>query len=291
MESSKPPSSYFRWKYLKVLLIGTLLTGIICYFITSPIFIEPLYQSEALIFVPLTIPNKQIEQQGIGFASDIEIDGHIQILQSGRLRDTLIKRYSYDKEFGIDLDEIGGKSKLFKKINSRIQIQKTRYSSVSVTVKDHDPEKAAEIANTIVELGDLIKEGIFYANRREVFLQAKSYYEEKEISVTRLEHEIDSLENRIKSSQANRMESNKLLRLQNQYPLELQKLFLRKNHLETVERDFNSFLPSSYIISKAIPVTSAVWPKRAIIALAGMFGYLLLIIIIEIIRRDVKRSK
>ena len=60
-----------RTRFLRILLIGALIAAILTYFITSPIFIKPLYQSEALIYVPLIIPTKQIEQQGIGLGLTI----------------------------------------------------------------------------------------------------------------------------------------------------------------------------------------------------------------------------
>jgi uncharacterized protein involved in exopolysaccharide biosynthesis len=275
-------------RFLKTLAIGVVVTGILTWLATSPFFITPLYRAEALIYVPLTIPSRQIEQQGIGFASDIEIDGHIQIFQSGRLRDSLINRFNLAEKYAVDLNETGGLSQLYDKINSRIKFEKTRYSSVSVSVKDPNPVKAAEMANEIVKLGDEIKEGILYENRRTVFIQAELHYENKASDVRNLKSRIDSFENQISERELSREENSLLFNLKNQYSFEVQEMLSRKNHLESVKRDFNMELPKSYIVSEAIPPASPSWPPRKLITLAAIAAYIFLLVVVEIVKQDVK---
>lgn len=280
----------FRKTFLLPLIFGALITGILVIFATSRIFIKPLFSSEALIYVPLTIPSKQIEQQGIGFASDIEIDGHIQMLQSSRVRDSLISRFSLYKTYNIDAKELGSTNKLYNKLNERIKISKTRYSSVSIEVKDRDPLIAAEMANSLVELGDIIKEEILFTNRKEAFLQSQKHFEDKQNSVKELESSIDSLEINIVNREASRLENNELFKLKNLYAIELEEMASRKNHLESVKLDFETELPKSYIISDAIPVTEPVWPKRKLLILLSMFTYGLLFLIFHIVKWDVQNK-
>jgi uncharacterized protein involved in exopolysaccharide biosynthesis len=272
---------------IKTLAIGALITGVISYMATSPFFITPLYRAEALIYVPLTIPSRQIEQQGIGFASDIEIDGHIQIFQSGRMRDSLINRFNLSEKYGIDINEPGGLSKLYNKIDSRIKYEKTRFSSVSVSVRDPSPEKAAGMANAIVKMGDGIKEEILFENRRKAFMQAKLHYENKLSGIAEFEYLIDSLENVLSGRNATHTERNQLQRIKNQYSVEIQELVSRKNHLEMVERDFNAELPGAYIISTAIPAAKPDWPRRKLISAAAVVSFVFLMLVFEIIKQDV----
>jgi uncharacterized protein involved in exopolysaccharide biosynthesis len=274
-------------RLLKSFAIGAVITGVISYLATSPLFITPLYRAEALIYVPLTIPSRQIEQQGIGFASDIEIDGHIQIFQSGRMRDSLISRFNLAEKFGININESGGLSKLYHKIDSRIKYEKTRFSSVSVTVRDPSPEQAAGMANAIVKMGDGIKEEILFENRRKAFMQAKLHYENKLSDVNDLENLTDSMENVLSARNATQAERNQLQRIKNQYSVEIQELVSRKNHLEMVERDFKAELPGAYIISEAIPAANPDWPRRKLISAAAVLGYLFLMLVFEIVKQDV----
>lgn len=278
----------FRKRFLILLITGAVITGALVYLLTSQRIIKPLYQSEALIYVPLTVLTKQLEQQGIGFASDVEIDGHIQILQSARLRDSLITRFKLDEELGINKKELGGRSKIYELINKSIDFQKTRYNSVSIKVRNHDPEKAAAIANAVVELGDVIKEDILHANRKEVFLHAKTHFENKEQSVMDLENRLDSLENALLMAKNKQRINNELFKLRTLYSIELHELAGRKNHLETIQRGFETALPSAYVISKALPETNPVWPKRVLWAGLAVLAYILIAIVIEAIKRDVR---
>jgi uncharacterized protein involved in exopolysaccharide biosynthesis len=278
----------FRKRFLIMLVAGAVITGALVYLITSPRIIQPLYQSEALIYVPLTILTKQLEQQGIGFASDVEIDGHIQILQSARLRDSLIARFRLDEKMEIDKNQLGGRSKIYKLINRNIDFQKTRYNSVSIKVRDRDPEKAAAIANAVVELGDVIKEDILHANRLEVFVYTKTHFENKEQSVMDLEHRLDSLENALLTARNKQRINNELFKLRTLYSIELQELAGRKNHLETIQRGFETALPSAYVISKALPEANPVWPKRVLWTGLAVLAYILIAIVIEAIKRDVR---
>ena len=50
------------------------------------LFKPPTYKAEAAFFVPLTFMEKQINQNGIGFGSAVEIDAHIEILNSNILK-------------------------------------------------------------------------------------------------------------------------------------------------------------------------------------------------------------
>lgn len=81
-----------RRSILLWLFCGALVSFLLVWAFTSPMFIQPAYRSQALIFVPLTLFTQQFEQHGIGFASDAEIDGHIQILRKS-LEVTLPEAY------------------------------------------------------------------------------------------------------------------------------------------------------------------------------------------------------
>ncbi|MBE0661985.1 MAG: hypothetical protein IH597_05910 [Bacteroidales bacterium] len=278
----------FAKRFLGKLFIGALITGLLVYIITSPRFIKPLYQSEALIYVPLTVLSKQLEQQGIGFANDVEIDGHIQILQSARIRDSLLARFNFDEEDRIDKNALGGRSKLYELISKRVEFQKTRYNSVSIKARDHDPERAAAIANALVELGDIIKGDILHANRKEVFIHARTHFENKEKSVFELENKLDSLENALLTAQNKQRINNELFKLRTLYSIELQELAGRKNHLETIQRGFETALPSAYVISKALPEVNPVWPKRLLWTILAVFAYVLIALVVEVIKRDVR---
>jgi hypothetical protein len=70
------------------------------------------------------------------------------------------------------------------------------------------------------------------------------------------------------------------------YKIEIQELVLRKNQYERIKKDFETRLPAVYVISPAIVMDKPVYPKRLLTLLLAGFSYVILLIIIEIIKRD-----
>ncbi len=280
------PPVWSRLNLLTKTLIGLLVLSFTSYLFTAPVFVKPMYQSETLIFVPLIILSKQIEQQGIGFASDREIDAHIQILESGQLRDSLIERFDLEAQYNIDPNSLGGRNQIHKILASRIKIQKTRFSSLSIKVNDPDPGQATAIANAMVDLGNIIKEAVLYANRKGAVDYARNLYESKLHDISDLETQIDSLE----SAKGEENAARQALRakLQTLYGNGLQELAGRKNHFEREQKSLETELPRAYVISAAIADTNPISPNRKLITGVCILLYLLVVSVWFIIQRDVK---
>jgi len=207
-------------KLLKRASLGALGCALLVFIVTMPFIIKPLHESEVIVYVPLTILSQQLNQQGIGFASDREIDWYIKILKSNQLTDSLIKKYSLLTYFKIDTSDIDSKNQLYRKMESRIIIDKTRYGSVSIRVRDNDPKRAADMANEIIVLGEVIKRNLLFPNRQESMRYVTSLYNQKELEVARLQNTLDSLRETPRGSKSDYLYS-KTLTL---YNLEFQEL-------------------------------------------------------------------
>jgi capsular polysaccharide biosynthesis protein len=280
--NKKPDEIAWLWSILtgKKTIIGIIICVVLAFLVTRPVFMKPLYESETLVYVPLTILNQQLSQQGIGFANEHEVDQYIQILKSSSVADSLINR------FGLKGNQ--KKSQLYNQLESRIKIEKTRYSSVSIKVRDSNPEKAADMANQMVYLVETIKQQLFYPNRLEAMRYSKSLYEEKLPEVTKLENRLDSIE---KDQTPLSLKNNWLYnKLKNSYNLELQELISRKNQYERAQKDFDTPLPKAYVISSAVAADKPVWPKPWFMCLLAAAGYLIIIVFIEIIKRDFRKE-
>lgn len=272
--------------FVKRIIIGSVACALLVYIVTSPWIIKPLYESEVIVYVPLTILSQQLNQQGIGFASDREIDWYIQILKSNQMADSLIKRYDLINNFKIDTSDFDSKNQIYRKMESRIIIDKTRYGSVSVRVRDNDAKHAADIANEIIVLGELIKRNLLFPNRQESMRYVNSLYNQKSIEVARLEKSLDSL---METSHGIKRDYlyEKMLTL---YRLEFQELITRKGLYEREQKNFDTPLPTAYVISSAVPKSQPIWPKRSLLMGAGAGIYLLLLLVFEIIRRDNRKN-
>lgn len=267
---------------VKRAVIGSFACALLVFIVTSSWIIKPLHESEVIVYVPLTILSQQLNQQGIGFASDREIDWYIQILKSNQLADSLIKRYDLIYYFKIDTSDLDSKNQIYRKMESRIIIDKTRYGSVSIRVRDNDSKRAADIANEIIVLGELIKRNLLFPNRQESIRYVNSLYNQKSIEVARLEKSLDSL---METSHGIKKDYlyEKMLTI---YKLEFQELIARKGLYEREQKNFDTPLPTAYVISSAVPKSQTIWPKRSLLMGAGAGIYLLLLLVFEIIRRD-----
>jgi len=275
----------FRRAFLKWLAIGAVASFILVWFFSSSLFVKPLYRSEAVIFVPLTLFSQQFDQQGIGFGGDAEIDGHIQILQSTRMLDSLDVRFNLAQQYSIDVSRPGGMKQLYDRIMQKINIQKTRYNSVSVSVLDRDRELAADMANAIVHLGDVIKEDLLLENRLAAYHFARELYVQKLEEVDALEKTLavaDSLidGNLISSPSPSRRE---LIT----YESQIWELAERRNRYETLRKSLDVPLPRSYVISPAVAAAGPAWPPRLLLSLAAMGVFIASMVVVELLRKDV----
>jgi uncharacterized protein involved in exopolysaccharide biosynthesis len=273
----------FSIRFLRWLVPGALFTFLLVYLFTAPAFIKPQYQSEAIIFVPLTLFTQQFAQEGIGFGSAAEIDGHIQILQSTRILDSLDKRFGISGQLESDRLEGQSLSLYYKNIRSKINIEKTRYGSVSVKVRDDDPVMAATLANTIVALGDIIKQDILLENRMMAVDFARDLYEKKQAEILMLEEKLGPARNESKASPTGDLSATHRQKVL--YEAELYELTALKNNFDKLSRSLNIDLPKVYVISDAIAPHQPVWPPRLLLALAAALIYVALSFFIAIIRK------
>ncbi len=272
-------SSLITPSFLKWLGGGIFITVILAYIVTSPVFVKPMYRSEAIIYVPLTLFSQQFDQQGIGFGNNIEIDGHIQILRSTRLLDSLDRNFGFSERWNILLSDAGGLSQVYQKLQSRIDISKTRYSSVSVSVRDHDPQKAARMANAIVRYGDVIKEEILLENRLSAYGFAREIFEQKQAEIFAIEKRLEEFNN----ENENHTSDTESFRQRIMYEAELWELTARKNQYEKLRKSLDTPLPRSYIVSSAIAPHKPAWPPRFLIAAGVVFFYILVAFFIRVI--------
>lgn len=251
---------------LFIVLLG-FFSMVIVYAATSPIFFTPKFKSETIIYVPLFVPARQMENQGIGFASDKEISGHIQILISGKMKDTLNSIFELDKKYDVDMAHVGGKAQLYNYIDGNVNIEKTRYSSVSIQVTDSDPKFAAQMANKIVELGDVIKEDLFMSNRKKAIDFAQKLEKDQLHlldSITKIHDTLWAIKEKGEFVNLNHLDG-----LRQQMDREFDILLEKQQYTRKEKENLETPLPSSYVISEAIPGNNPIWPQRKMLAVTS----------------------
>lgn len=281
---SKKPEEIIWLLYIlsdKKTIIGVIICLVLTFLVTRPVFIKPLYESETIVYVPLTSLNQQLSQQGIGFANEREVEQYIQILKSTSMADSLMNK------FGLKGNQ--KKSKVYETLESRIKVEKTRYSSVSIKVRDNDPERAATMANYMVHLVEIIKQNLFYPNRLDAMLYSKGLFEQKASEMTKIENRLDSIEKH--GTPLTLKNSWLYIKLTNTYKIELQELIGRKNEYEHIQKEFDSTLPKAYVIATGVAADKPVWPKPWLLCILAVTGYLIIILFIAIIKRDFRKEE
>lgn len=150
----------FVWKKRKVIGIVTLAAAVISLIISF--LLTPLYLSTAIVFPTATSTVSFSEQRNakassMDFGEEEQSEQLVQILQSSRIRDILVKRFDLFNHYEIEPTDPNKFYKLGKAYEQHIQFTRTRYGSIQIDVLDRDKELAAEMANKIVDLIDTVK--------------------------------------------------------------------------------------------------------------------------------------
>lgn len=155
---------FLRWKK-QLIIIGC--TAIVLSAVLS-FLITPKYKA-SVIFYPTTnnsISNalltdlNQRQKDPLEFGEEEEAEKALQILQSSRLTEKLVKNFNLMKHYEIDENSSLKFTKLQNKIDDNISYSRTRYLSIKIDVLDEDPNTAAKIANGIANLYDTVKNEI-----------------------------------------------------------------------------------------------------------------------------------
>lgn len=150
----------FVWKKRKIIGIVTAVAAVISLIISF--MLTPLYLSTAIVFPTATSTVSFSEQRNakassMDFGEEEQSEQLVQILQSSRIRDILVKRFDLFNHYEIEPTDPNKFYKLGKAYEQHIQFTRTRYGSIQIDVLDKDKELAAEMANKIVDLIDTVK--------------------------------------------------------------------------------------------------------------------------------------
>ncbi len=236
-----------KWK--KWILISFVVAVLAAVFLSSPVILPPEYKSEIIIYPPSS-NGKLLLGYDVYFGVDKEIDEGIQILKSSILRDSLVARYNLLEHYEINSADEHRLSKLYRRFNNNVKIERTRYNSISVMVYDTDPVMAANIANDMVKIGDEVKYSIIKQNLRNIYENTEKENLNQLHVLDTLAKQINSLNKEFfKTNGTNVSETNKLDLLKAQIDIRemIKNTIENKNNallnlLYTYETKFNHYI-------------------------------------------------
>ena len=170
----------FLWKKRKMIIIITAFAAIAG--IVGSLLMKNQYKATATIFSTKTnnvniIPGQLSNNSVTDFGDEDDAERHIQVLSSSEIRDSIINKYDLMSHYNIDASDEIAKTKLHKKYNQNVSTNRTKFNSIEITVWDHDPEFAANIANDIVRLADSVKNRMIRQRVEQPYFTMIGYYD------------------------------------------------------------------------------------------------------------------
>jgi LPS O-antigen subunit length determinant protein (WzzB/FepE family) len=311
----------FIWKSKKPILIITAIAAIAS--IVVSFLITPLYLSSAIVF-PAASSNVSFDAQrnvkaaAMDFGEEEQAEQLVQILQSSRIKDRIVKKYDLLADYEISDNDPNKYYKLNKAYYGNFSFNRTRFGSIQIDVLDKDPKKAAAMANDIVDLIDTVKNEMIRERTIPAFeinLRKKKQMEyERDSLLTRLEElaQLGVLPNDVRAtlyqalvdskSPAEKTEIQRKLDINSKYGSVYDGLEYQRNEkivkiedfrvsYEQAESDANAKFNHKFVVEKAVVADRKEKPKRMIIVLVSTIGGFIFGLFFLLIQQRLKELK
>ena len=143
------------------ILIVSVLCAILAVGVTF--FIPKKYTSSGIVFPTNSNSMKDVANSTF-FGYEFQADRLIQMFQSQKMKETIVKRYDLINYYEIDTNSKNWRYSLSKNYNADISFKRTKFISVELSVTMKSPELACDIANTMMSYIDTIRKEILYEN-------------------------------------------------------------------------------------------------------------------------------
>ncbi|MEE4256913.1 MAG: Wzz/FepE/Etk N-terminal domain-containing protein [Bacteroidales bacterium] len=321
---------YFLYFWRKPLIIITLLAILSSILFSSPLFITPKYKSTVILYPVATnsISKALISQQSgikedvLGFGEEEQTEQMLQILNSNKIRDRVVRKFKLMEHYGIDPGSKYKNTYLAREYDRNVTFRQTEYMAVKISVLDTDPQMASDIANTIAELLDSTKTQMQKERARRAFQIVEHEYLDlqKEVSgivdslrvIGRLGvNDYESQSEVINQQLAIALRNNDMagvraleerldilaeyggafLSLKNTLEFKSEQLTLLKAKYQEAKVDAEAELPQKFVVNSAYKAEKKSYPIRWLIVLVTTLSSLLLAILTLIIIENFGKLK
>ena len=312
---------HFIWKKKTPILIITGIAAIVSIIVSF--LITPLYLSSAIVF-PAASSNVSFDAQrnvkaaAMDFGEEEQAEQLVQILQSSRIKDRIVKKYHLLADYEISENDPNKYYKLNKAYYGNFSFNRTRFGSIQIDVLDKDPKKAAAMANDIVDLIDTVKNEMIRERTIPAFainLRKKKQMEhERDSLLTRLEDlaQLGVLPNDVRAtlyqalvdskSAAEKAEIQRKIDINTKYGSVYDGLEYQRNEkivkiedfrvsYEQAESDANAQFNHKFVVEKAVVADRKEKPKRMIIVLVSTIGGFIFGLFFLLIQQRLKELK
>jgi len=320
----------YIWKWRKMFLIVCGAAGVLGFVFSTKTFIRPQYKATTIIYAPrtnsvskiLTNDNNINERLDVkAYAIEEETEQMMQMLNSRIIKDTLIARYDLAKYYGIGNTGKGWKAKTYKTLEGFMNITRTRYGAIAITVTDWNPEQAAQMANDIVAELDFLKNRIereralaacqvlekqiaaAEAQRKQVvdsmLTLAKQGVMLYEYQVERVmqQHAIALAQGNMAGVQRLQKEIDKLnewgpisFALQKEQMQHSEQIAILKGKLLDAQTDLSQVMPVKFVFEEAVAPDKKSYPKKLVIAVLSSIATFIIMLTSLLLYDKIKKE-
>jgi len=326
-DSSNMVVFLYKWRKPLLIVMAAALVG--SWFFSLPWFITPKYKATVIMFPAgansvsrALLSDQQTKGQDlVAFGEDEQSEQLMQILNSNKIRDRIIRKFGLMEHYGIDSSSRYKYSRLFDRYEENIRFRRTQFMAVQISVLDEDPQMAADIANQIAELLDTVKnemqrqrsvQGLRIVEAEYKGLQAEmqtiidSLVSLGALGVNDVEYQSQVLNQQMaiaimngnKTAQAalqKRLDNlgkygGIYMSLKNAMEFKTEQLTVLQSKLKEARVEANEQIPQKFIVSDAYKAERKSYPMRWLIMLVSTFSALFLSIIVIMVMEKITAS-
>ena len=267
------------WKLLTWVFIIALAASIVV-----SLLITPRYKSTATLFptnsnrLSKAIMDYHYSLDFMDYGIERDCEYCIQILSSESMERDVCKRFNLIEHYGINPNDPHKMFKLHEQYRGNVNVRRTEFLGVEVSVLDVDPQWAADMANFIAANYDTVCHRIHHA-------RACNAADIMQGVCAQMEQEIRDLQDSLRRTP--------------QYQLGITQLISEKCHeladLQTraaqTKVDMDENVSYKFMLDEAVPADKKAYPKRIIIVALGTLGAVVMCILVLLLVGSSKKEK
>ena len=319
----------FMWQKRKTLILVCLVVAVVS--LIASFLVTPKFKSTAIVYAPRTnsvakiLLNEESYNERLdmkAYADDEETEQMMEILNSREIKDILIDKFDLYNHYGLGEGVSYRQTKMYKYLKGNIEVKRTQYGAIAVSVVDKDPQVAADMANEILVLLDSVKNRIDHERTIASYNLLKRQLEIVDAEVQRIDDSVQVLmqngvfdfksqSERVMQQYATAVAQGNtagMKRLEDELKkmatwgprsltlYEEQAYFREYQSVVKIKMmnaivDMDTEIPVKFVIERAIPVDKKTYPKKSLIVLLSTVSAFILAVLVLLTIDKIKSSR
>lgn len=318
----------FMWQKRKTLILVCLVVAVVS--LIASFLVTPKFKSTAIVYAPRTnsvakiLLNEESYNERLdmkAYAEDEETEQMMEILNSREIKDILIEKFDLYNHYGLGEGVSYRQTKMYKYLKGNIEVKRTQYGAIAVSVIDKDPQVAADMANEILVLLDSVKNRIDHERTIASYNLLKRQLEIVDAEVQRIDDSVQVLmqngvfdfksqSERVMQQYATAVAQGNtagMKRLEDELKkmatwgprsltlYEEQAYFREYQSVVKIKMmnaivDMDTEIPVKFVIERAIPADKKTYPKKSLIVLLSTVSAFILAVLVLLTIDKIKET-